>query len=125
MRTSLMTGGLLALAALLPPTGHAQTGRPTPSPGILAPHHEASGSQIPGLGADEVAHLLEGRGMGQARVAKVQGYPGPRHVLDAWGAGTLPLTSEQGARVQGIARYAELRGHAPDGGTPRHGHCAA
>ena len=30
MRTSLMTGGLLALAALLPPAGRAQTGGPTP-----------------------------------------------------------------------------------------------
>jgi hypothetical protein len=186
MRTSLMTGGLLALAAFLPSAGRAQTGGPTPSPGILAPHHETSGPEIPGLGADEVAELLEGRGMGQARVAEVQGYPGPRHVLNAWGAGTLPLSSEQATRVQEIARamasaarrvgglvldterelalafrsggidatslraalrgelrtlhlrahletramldpaqiarYAELQGHAPDGGTPRHGH---
>jgi Spy/CpxP family protein refolding chaperone len=192
MRTSLMTGGLLALVAFLPLAGRAQTGGPTPSPGILAPHHETSGSEIPGLGADEIAELLEGRGMGQARVAEVQGYPGPRHVLDLWGAGTLPLSSEQATQVQEIARamasearrvgglvldterelarafrsggidteslrarveriaalrgelrtvhlrahletravldpaqiarYAELRGHAPDGGTPRHGH---
>lgn len=192
MRTALMTGSLLALAALLPPAGRAQTGEPTPSAGTHAPHHETSGLEIPGLGADEVAELLEGRGMGQARVADVQGYPGPRHVLDAWGAGTLPLSSEQATRVQEIwrgmasearrvgglvldaerelarafrgggidaeslrarveriaalrgelrtvhlrahletravldpaqiARYADLRGHAPDGGTPRHGH---
>lgn len=107
MRTSLMTGGLLALAAFLPSAGRAQTGGPTPSPGILAPHHETSGPEIPGLGADEVAELLEGRGMGQARVAEVQGYPGPRHVLDAWGAGTLPLSSEQATRVQEIARAME------------------
>ena len=159
---------------------------------MLAPHHDAFDPEIPGLGAEEVAELLEGRGMGQARVAEVQGYPGPRHVLDAWGAGTLPLSSEQATRVQEIARamasearrvgglvldterelarafrgggidaeslrarveliaalrgelrivhlrahletrsvldpaqiarYAELRGHAPGGGTPRHGH---
>lgn len=50
MRTSLMTGGLLALAAFLPSAGRAQTGGPTPSPGILAPHHETSGPEIPGLG---------------------------------------------------------------------------
>ena len=192
MRTSLMTGGLLALIALLPQTVHAQSGAPTPSPGILAPHHNAPGPEIPGLGADEVAELLDGRGMGQARVAELQGYPGPRHVLDAWDAGKLPLSSEQATRVQEIARamasearrlgalvldterelalafgngvidatnlrarveriaalrgelravhlrahletralldpaqiarYAELRGHAPDGGSPRHGH---
>jgi hypothetical protein len=130
--------------------------------------------------------------MDQARVADVQGYPGPRHVLDAWGAGQLALSSEQAARVQEIvrtmasearrvgglvlgaerelalafqtgaidatslrarvdriaalrgelravhlrahletraaldpaqiARYAELRGHGPGGGPPRHGH---
>ena len=193
MRTSLMTGGLLALAALLAPAGRAQTGGPAPasSPRILAPDHETSGPDVPGLGADEVAELLEGRGMGQARVAEVQGYPGPRHVLDAWGGGTLSLSSDQVTRVQEIARtmgsearrvgglvldserelalafqnggidatslrmrveriaalrgelrtvhlrahletravldpaqiarYAELRGHAPDGGTPRLG----
>lgn len=192
MRTSLMLGALLALAALLPPAGRAQTGGPPPSPDILAPHHETSGPEIPGLGADEVAELLEGRGMGQARVADVQGYPGPRHVLDAWGAGTLPLSAGQATRIQEIARtmasearrvgrlvldterelalafrgggidatslrprveriaalrgelrtvhlrahletravldpaqiarYAELRGHAPGGGAPRRGH---
>ena len=104
MRTSLMTGGLLALAVLLPPTVRAQTGGPTPSPGILAPHHNTSGPEIPGLGAGEVAELLEGHGMNQARVAEIQGYPGPRHVLDAWDAGTLPLSSEQVTRVQEIAR---------------------
>jgi hypothetical protein len=192
MRTSLMTGALLALAGLLPPAGRAQPGGPTPAPGILAPHHETSGPEIPGLGADEVAELLEGRGMGQARVADVQGYPGPRHVLDAWGAGALPLSAGQATRIQEIARtmasearrvgrlvldterelalafrgggidavslrprveriaalrgelrtvhlrahietravldpaqiarYTELRGHAPDGGAPRRGH---
>lgn len=104
MRTSLMAGGLLALAAVMPPAGRAQTGGPTPSPGILAPHHETSRPEIPGLGADEVAELLAGRGMGQARVAEVEGYPGPRHVLDAWAAGALALSSEQAIRVEEIAR---------------------
>jgi Heavy-metal resistance len=104
MRADLMTAGLLALAALLPLTVRAESGGPAPSPGVLAPHGDASGPETLGLGADEVAELLEGHGMGQARVAEVQGYPGPRHVLEAWGAGKFPLSSEQATRVQEIAR---------------------
>jgi hypothetical protein len=41
--------------------------------------------------------------VGQARVAEVQGYPGPRHVLEAWAAGQLPLTDAQVAEVRRIA----------------------
>jgi hypothetical protein len=89
MRTSLMTGGLLALAALLPPAGLAQTGGPTPSPGILAPHHETSGPEIPGLGADTVhlrAHLETRSTLDLAQIARyaeLRGYTAdvgtPRH----------------------------------------------
>jgi hypothetical protein len=105
MRANLLTGGLLAVAALLPVTGRAESGGPAPPPaGIPAPHRDAPDSEIPGLGADEVAELREGSGMGQARVAEVQGYPGPRPVLDAWTAGQLPLSSKQVSRVQEIAR---------------------
>src|SRR5437899_10272550 len=37
--------------------------------------------------------------MGLARAAELNGYPGPRHVLDAVGAGRLQLTPDQVQRV--------------------------
>ncbi len=38
--------------------------------------------------------------MGLARAAELNGYPGPRHVLDAVGAGRLQLTPDQILQVQ-------------------------
>jgi Spy/CpxP family protein refolding chaperone len=103
MRSGFVTGTALALAVLLPLMS-ARAQSPTPEPGSLTPHHDAHGSDVPGLGIDEIEELRQGHGMGQARVAEVQGYPGPRHVLDAWHAGELALTSEQSAQVQAIMR---------------------
>jgi Spy/CpxP family protein refolding chaperone len=39
-------------------------------------------SIVPSLTAQEVDDLLAGRGLGMARAAELNGYPGPRHVLD-------------------------------------------
>jgi hypothetical protein len=192
MRANPVTGGLLALAALLPPTAYAGSAGPAPPSSAVSSHRGAAVSEIPGLAADEIIELREGHGMGQARVAEVQGYPGPRHVLEAWVAGQLPLSTDQATHIQAIAdimardasrvgglvldaerelarafssgaisattlrarvdriaalrgelravhlrahletraaldpaqiaRYAELRGYAPAGGPPRHGH---
>jgi len=108
MRTSLATGGLLALSLLVPMAACAQHSGPVPSRASGAPHHATPGAEIPGLGADEIVELREGGGMGLARVADVQGYPGPRHVLDAWAAGSLPLSKEQVTQVQEIVRAMEL-----------------
>lgn len=37
--------------------------------------------QIKALSADDIAGYLEGRGMGLAKAAELNGYPGPMHVL--------------------------------------------
>lgn len=57
---------------------------------------------VPGLSADETDDLRAGRGAGLARVADVLGYPGPRHVLDAWAAGQMALDASQITRITGI-----------------------
>lgn len=49
--------------------------------------------QIKALSAGEITSLIGGHGMGFARAAELNSYPGPRHVLDL--AGELKLTSEQ------------------------------
>jgi Spy/CpxP family protein refolding chaperone len=63
---------------------------------------------IKSLSADEISGYLAGRGMGLARPAELNGYPGPRHVLDA--ADELKLTPAQTAALQGF--FAEMRAAA-------------
>jgi Spy/CpxP family protein refolding chaperone len=50
------------------------------------------------LSPDAIQGLLEGRGMGLAKAAELNSYPGPKHVLEM--ADSLKLTPEQRAAVQ-------------------------
>jgi hypothetical protein len=56
--------------------------------------------EIRALSEDEIQGLLDGDGLGYARAAELNGYPGPRHVLDL--AGSLTLTAEQARQVETI-----------------------
>ena len=49
--------------------------------------------EIKALSADEIEQLRAGHGMGLARPAALNSYPGPRHVLDS--AAELQLTADQ------------------------------
>ena len=62
---------------------------------LTSPYRERQTSEIRGLSQKEVEDLREGRGMGLARAAELNGYPGPRHLLDAVEAGRMHLTAEQ------------------------------
>lgn len=53
---------------------------------------------IKALSADDVAGYLAGRGMGMARPAELNGYPGPRHTLDL--ADQLKLSEPQKAALE-------------------------
>jgi len=53
---------------------------------------------IKALSAEEIAAYLAGEGMGFALAAELNGYPGPRHVLDL--ADSLELSATQRAAVQ-------------------------
>src|SRR5262245_32536556 len=77
--------------------GHAPA---APAPNSAYREQLATGSR--GLSAQEVDDLLVGRGMGLARAAELNGYPGPRHVLDAARDKQLVLTEDQTAAVQRI-----------------------
>lgn len=50
-------------------------------------------NDIKALTKEELNHLLKGEGMGMAKAAELNSYPGPRHVLDF--SSQLNLTSEQ------------------------------
>ncbi len=93
----------LAAAAVLAGAAETPVGR--------APNHQHSGAAaadtlrspyaaIPGTAAsgllpEEVEGLTKGQGMALALAAEVNGYPGPRHVLDAAASGQLDLRPEQ------------------------------
>lgn len=53
---------------------------------------------IKALSDDQVADLKNGRGMGLALAAELNGYPGPSHVLEL--ADKLALSADQRAKVQ-------------------------
>ena len=55
-------------------------------------------TEIRGFSPDQVDGYRTGKGLGMALPAELNGYPGPRHVLDL--AEDLELTSEQLAEVQ-------------------------
>jgi Spy/CpxP family protein refolding chaperone len=57
-------------------------------------------SPVRGLSAQEVDDLRAGRGMGFARMAELNNYPGPRHLLDL--QQLLRLSPKQAATIQGI-----------------------
>src|ERR1700745_1824509 len=84
MRMRILIGGMLVLCVV--GRGGADNG---------SPYRNQMNTEIRGLSDQEVSDLREGRGMGRARAAELNGYPGPRHVLDAARAGQLALTPEQ------------------------------
>lgn len=97
--------GILALQAttLGPWPLQAQTLTPTPGPYAGQQH-----SSIPGLTEKEIASYREARGMGLARPADINGYPGPLHALEQ--ADALALTDEQRRAIQSL--YDEMRTEA-------------
>lgn len=64
--------------------------------------------EIKSLSAEEVEQLLNGQGMGLAKAAELNHYPGPRHVLEL--AAELQLTPEQRAGTQ--ASFERMRNDA-------------
>ena len=66
------------------------------------------GRAIKSLSAEEVEQLLNGHGMGLAKAAELNHYPGPRHVLEL--AAQLQLTPEQRASAQ--AAFDRMRDEA-------------
>jgi hypothetical protein len=57
------------------------------------------------LSQDDIDGLLNGAGTpfgGMAKPAKLNGYPGPRHVLDAVSAGEFQVAGEQLAQIESL-----------------------
>jgi Spy/CpxP family protein refolding chaperone len=63
-----------------------------------SPYAEDTQRAIKALSAEDIQAYLAGKGQGLARAAELNGYPGPRHVLDL--AAELALSREQRVRTQ-------------------------
>ncbi|MBI4736864.1 MAG: hypothetical protein HY766_12550 [candidate division NC10 bacterium] len=63
---------------------------------------EQAPSNIRSLSVEEIRGLRDGEGMGLARPAELNGYPGPAHVLDAARAGKIHLYAEQRQALERI-----------------------
>ena len=66
----------------------------------LSPYAGQETQAIKALSAEEMQALLSGQGMGLAKAAELNRYPGPRHVLDL--AAQLQLSETQHAETQQI-----------------------
>lgn len=66
------------------------------------PASEPARPNLRGLSAEEVRGLRDGEGMGFARSAELNGYPGPTHVLEAAREGKIHLDADQQRAIEGI-----------------------
>lgn len=80
------------LVLMVPALSIAQIG-PTPYAG-------QEQRDLKALSPEEIAALLQGEGMGLAKAAELNNYPGPRHILEM--AVQLPLSDTQRAEAQRI-----------------------
>ena len=66
----------------------------------IMPYAGQESQMIKALSDDDISPLLKGEGMGFAKAAELNGYPGPKHVLDL--ADRLKLTPDQRQQIRAI-----------------------
>jgi hypothetical protein len=104
-QNSLLNGGdimlrnaLFCAAALLAAFGSAYA---------QSPYAGQESRGIKALSAQEVSDLLAGKGMGFAKAAELNGYPGPMHVLEL--AAQLQLTPDQTSKTEALFKKVKAR----------------
>ncbi len=81
------------------------------APGFAAsPYAGQQNRAIKALSDQEIADYLTGSGMGFAKAAELNGYPGPAHVLEH--ATELDLSAQQKARTQQVFERMQVRARA-------------
>ena len=70
------------------------------------PHAAGQGRGIKAFSPAQIEDYLKGRGMGMALPAELNGYPGPRHVLEL--ADELDLSADQRARTEQLFEHMRL-----------------
>jgi hypothetical protein len=71
---------------------------PVAAVAVERPYEGLEAREIKALSAEEIAALEAGQGFSQALSAELNGFPGPRHVIDL--AADLDLTPDQRAAVE-------------------------
>ena len=66
----------------------------------VSPYSGEESREIKALSESEIAGLMTGKGMGYAMAAELNGYPGPKHVLEL--ADEIDLSSEQREQTQAV-----------------------
>jgi hypothetical protein len=102
---ALLGVGALALQVVATPTEPLRAQALVPTPGPYAGQQHSS---VRGLTEEEIAGYREARGMGLARPADINGFPGPLHVLEL--ADALELSDGQRGSVQAL--YEQMRADA-------------
>ncbi len=77
---------------------------------LVSPYTTQLESAVRGLSQQEVDDLLAGHGMGFARMAELNNYPGPRHLLDL--QQEMALSAEQVQQIEQI--FAAMQTHAQE-----------
>ena len=86
--------GAIGLFAIMPTTAPAQHTH------TMSPYAHTQSTEFSILTPDEVRELRNGEGMGLARAAELNSFPGPRHLLDLKAG--LDLNHGQVARIEAI-----------------------
>ena len=89
------------------PSGDAQNGEES---SVYSAYAGEETRQIKALSDQDIRGLLAGEGTpfgGMAKPGELNGYPGPRHVLDAHEAGEFAMSDEQHDRIEEL--YEEMR----------------
>ena len=73
-----------------------------------SPYAHGQSAEIPSLTAEEIRELREGDGMGLARAAELNRFPGPRHLLEL--KAELGLAGRQLRRIEAI--YENMKAQA-------------
>ncbi len=97
MTTTTTTFGLFGGISLLALTA---TGALAQHDHTASPYAHTQSAEVATLTPDEVRELRNGEGMGLARAAELNSFPGPRHLLDF--KADLNLTREQIVRIEAI-----------------------
>jgi hypothetical protein len=94
---ALLAAGAAVAPAAEPPAEAGATHHGSGAAGdhLRSPYAAIPGTAASGLLPEEVEGLTKGQGMALALAAEVNGYPGPRHLLDAAAAGQLDLRPDQ------------------------------
>lgn len=98
----------LALVGITLASCASQPAPETSIPQLTSPYIPLLDSPIRGLSVEEISDLESGAGAGFARAAELNGYPGPRHILDL--QTQLGMNEDQLAQVRSL--YDEMNGAA-------------